>query len=146
MKKSRVDRPGDLPPGDVPHGIFRRGRFAFNRDPRPTYTAACVPSRYEFIVYTERPPVHIRKLIVQAVNYSACTPATAAAMPHVCCVQALFHAYICISRCSLYWYREKVGKIREKEERFFDKGWNTTTRMKDYSWNYNFNRLFVYSA
>lgn len=66
-----------------PHGIFRRGRFAFNRDPRPTYTAACVPSRYEFIVYTERPPVHIRKLIVQAVNYSACTPATAAAVPHV---------------------------------------------------------------
>lgn len=76
--------------------IFRRGRFAFNRDPRPTYTAACVLSRYEFIVYTERPPVHIRKLIVQAVNYSACTPATAAAVPHVCCVQALFHAYTCI--------------------------------------------------
>lgn len=124
--------------------ISRRGRFAFNRDPRPTYTAACVPSRYEFIVYTERPPVHIRKLIVQAVNYSACTPATAAAVPHVCCVQALFHAYTCISRYSVYWHREKIGKIREKEERFFDKGWNAETRMKDYGCNYI--ELFVYFA
>lgn len=59
------------------------GRFAFNRDPRPTYTAACVPCRYEFIVYSEWPLVHISKLIVPAVNYSACTPATAAAVPRV---------------------------------------------------------------
>lgn len=128
-----------------PREAFRRGRFAFNRDPRPTYTAACVPSRYEFIVYTERPPVHIRKLIVQAVNYSACTPATAAAVPpHVCCVQALFHAYTCISRCSLYWYRGKIGKIREKEERFFDKEWNAKTRMKDYNFSaIHCSRIFV---
>lgn len=59
------------------------GRFAFNRDPRPTYTAACVPCRYEFIVYSEWPLVHISKLIVPAVNYSACTPATAAVVPRV---------------------------------------------------------------
>lgn len=60
------------------------GRFAFNRNPRAANTTACVPRRYEFIVYTVCGLlVHIRKLIVPAVNYSACTPATAAASPHV---------------------------------------------------------------
>jgi len=33
-----------------------RGRFAFNRNPRATNTTPCVPRRYEFIVYTVRPP------------------------------------------------------------------------------------------
>ncbi|KAF7398945.1 hypothetical protein HZH66_006842 [Vespula vulgaris] len=50
--------------------------------------------QYEFIVYTERPLIHIRKLIVLAVNYSACTAATAAAKPHVqaASVQAPFQS------------------------------------------------------
>lgn len=39
-------------PTGSPSGL---GRFAFNRNPRAANTPACVPRRYEFIVYTERP-------------------------------------------------------------------------------------------
>lgn len=39
-------------PTGSPRGL---GRFAFNRNPRAANTPACVPRRYEFIVYTERP-------------------------------------------------------------------------------------------
>lgn len=60
----------------------------------------CALRRYEFIVYTERPLIHIRKLIVPAVNYSACTAATAAAKPHVqlASVQAPFQSEYASSR------------------------------------------------
>ncbi|CAL1675181.1 unnamed protein product [Lasius platythorax] len=39
-------------PRGLPNGLRR---FAFNRNPRAANTPACVPRRYEFIVYTERP-------------------------------------------------------------------------------------------
>lgn len=39
----------------ISHGVFGGfRRFAFNRNPRAANTPACVPRRYEFIVYIER--------------------------------------------------------------------------------------------
>jgi len=102
--------------GAVSHGVFGGlRRFAFNRNPRAPNTPARVPRRYEFIVYTERPLVHIRKLIVPAVNYSACTAATAAASPHVHHRGTRFHSarvHKCVAEGEEFWpwRKERGGK------------------------------------
>jgi len=96
----RVIRRGRDASAGLPRGLQGLRRFAFNRNPRAANTPACVPRRYEFIVYTERPLVHIRKLIVPAVNYSACTAATAAASPHVRHRGTSFHgARVHVHKC-----------------------------------------------
>lgn len=110
-------------PGVSLAGVFGGGTFAdlhLIAIHGVTYMPACVPSRYEFIVYTERPPVHIRKLIVPAVNYSACTPATAAAVPHVrLAVHASFHGCVRVQFLHVRFAKERgrKGKKRKRGEK-----------------------------